>query len=104
MLKIALFLGAAIILWRLAFGTWPWDMASTKRKPPSARVETVKQARRILGVGADASHAEIAKAHRALVSRVHPDKGGDPIAAARANAARDLLIGRPAIKEDKPDA
>lgn len=100
MLKIALFLGAAVILWRLAFGSWPWTMAGTQRKPPTARVESVKEARRILGVSSDASHTEIATAHRALVSRIHPDKGGDPIAAARANAARDLLIGRPVTTDD----
>ena len=95
MLKVAVFLAIAIIVWRFAFGSWPWAMVSTSRKVPHIRVETETEARRILGVGPEASKVEIAAAHRALIARIHPDKGGDAVETARANAARDLLIERP---------
>jgi hypothetical protein len=49
-------------------------------------------ARRLLGVPADASLAEIRAAHRRLIARVHPDAGGSAELASRINAARDALI------------
>ena len=49
-------------------------------------------ARRLLGVPADASIADIRAAHRRLIARVHPDAGGSEELARRINAARDALI------------
>lgn len=49
-------------------------------------------ARRLLGVQADASTADIRAAHRRLIARVHPDAGGSEELAQRINAARDALI------------
>ena len=100
MLKLALLLGAALVLWRLAFGEWPWAMAATSRRPTGLSVRDTAEARRILGVSKQASRDDIILAHRRLVGELHPDKGGDAMAAARANAARDLLIGRPAQGDD----
>ena len=45
-----------------------------------------------LGVSRHASHAEIIEAHRNLVSKVHPDRGGTSDLIYEANAARDLLL------------
>lgn len=52
----------------------------------------VEDARRLLGVPADASLADIRSAHRRLIARVHPDAGGSVELASRINAARDALI------------
>lgn len=52
----------------------------------------VEDARRLLGVPADASLADIRAAHRRLIARVHPDAGGSVELASRINAARDALI------------
>lgn len=52
----------------------------------------VEDARRLLGVGSDASLADIRAAHRRLIARVHPDAGGSEELARRINAARDALI------------
>ena len=52
----------------------------------------VEDARALLGVGADASLAEIRDAHRRLIARVHPDAGGSAELAQRVNAARDALV------------
>jgi len=52
----------------------------------------LEDARRLLGVSADADLAEIRAAHRRLIARVHPDAGGSEELARRINAARDALI------------
>jgi hypothetical protein len=55
-------------------------------------VMPLEDARRLLGVSADADLAEIRAAHRRLIARVHPDAGGSEELAQRINAARDALI------------
>jgi hypothetical protein len=55
---------------------------------------SLEEARSILGVGPDATRAEIQAAYRRLMERVHPDKGGAAGLAAQLNAARDRLLGK----------
>jgi curved DNA-binding protein CbpA len=50
------------------------------------------EARSILGVGPQASRAEIQAAHARLIRLAHPDKGGTTGLAAQLNAARDRLL------------
>lgn len=52
----------------------------------------IDDARRLLGVSAEAGEEEIRAAHRRLIARVHPDAGGSEELAQRINAARDALI------------
>jgi hypothetical protein len=52
----------------------------------------LQEARAILGVGADATPAEIRAAHKRLIRMAHPDKGGTTGLAAQLNAARDRLL------------
>jgi DnaJ-domain-containing protein 1 len=49
-------------------------------------------ARSILGVGSEASKADIRAAYTRLMQRAHPDKGGSAGLAAQLNAARDRLL------------
>ena len=76
------------VLCRWIFGRWPWDFL----KPPPTRAQAVFRARKLLGVSAEASHAQIIEAHKRLVRQVHPDRGGSAAQVHEANAARDILI------------
>lgn len=53
---------------------------------------SVAEACALLGVGPDASKAEIKAAYVRLMQRAHPDAGGTSGLAAQLNAARDVLL------------
>jgi hypothetical protein len=74
-----------------------WFAASTRKTalapPPSGRM-SVEEARRILGVGPEATREEVQAAYTRLMRMAHPDKGGTAGLAAQLNAARERLLSK----------
>lgn len=87
--KVIILAALAALACKQLSGYWPWQL--WQRNELSQKEA---QARGLLGLGRSATRAEIAEAHRRLLARVHPDRGGSNEAVHAANAARDLLVAR----------
>lgn len=68
------------------------DVGDRQGTAPGSGPMTQQEAYQILGLEAGASAADIRKAHRRLMQRLHPDLGGSSFLAARINEAKDVLL------------
>jgi len=64
------------------------------QEPKRARPEEMTRVRalEILNLAEGASREDVLRAHRELIKRVHPDRGGSSCLASQVNRARDVLL------------
>lgn len=74
--------------WQQAAGAGTGRQAGASAPGVMSRAEAFE----VLGLSADASEAEIIDAHRRLMQKLHPDRGGSSYLAARVNRAKDMLL------------
>jgi hypothetical protein len=68
------------------------DIRRGQRVAPGSGPMTKEEAYKVLGLETGATAADIRKAHRSLMQRLHPDVGGSSFLAARINEAKDVLL------------
>lgn len=73
------------------------DLKNDQAENSAAEVNLSQMSREealaILGLDEGASDEQIIQAHRSLIQKLHPDRGGNDFLAAQLNAAKDLLLG-----------
>lgn len=77
-----------------AHPTWREDMARAQTEPGSAGTMTREEAYEVLGLTPGANEEDVRRAHRELMLKLHPDRGGSSYLAAKINQAKDVLLGK----------
>lgn len=79
--------------WRAA-GEGDFDASRGNSLARQSSAMSEDEAYEVLGLQKGAARDDIARAHRALMKKLHPDHGGSTSLAARVNEAKDVLMRR----------
>ncbi|NEV60715.1 sulfate transporter CysZ [Thiorhodococcus minor] len=71
----------------------PPNQRPETRAAPEPRAMDGSEACAILGIGPDEDEEAVRAAHRRLIQRLHPDRGGSDYLAAKVNEAKSVLTG-----------
>ncbi|MCH2191840.1 MAG: DnaJ domain-containing protein [Gammaproteobacteria bacterium] len=93
----ALQLANFIPAFKRVFGSLNDEEKPTQNSQADSKTRSNKMSRldaaNLLGVELDATKEEIKQAHKRLMQKVHPDRGGTDELAAQLNRAKDVLLG-----------
>ena len=78
-----------------AHPSWREDMARAQSAEAGpGGIMTRDEAYEVLGLRPGSSEDDIRRAHRELMLKLHPDRGGSSYLAAKINQAKDVLLGK----------
>mgnify|MGYP003860268331 FL=1 len=71
---------------------WQQDDTNEQAQQSSTASISRSEALAVLGLSEDATRDDIVAAHRSLIQKIHPDRGGNDYLAAKINEAKDFLV------------
>ena len=77
--------------WREQFEQPPGSQSTHQYQSDSGNM-TVNEAYEVLGLSANASAEDIKTAHKRLIQKLHPDRGGSAYLATKINKAKEILM------------